>query len=278
MVKPSSRRRRVIAGVGVLLGAASGAVTTGGVATPADGPSPEARWALSFQDEFDGTALDADKWSSGFGWGEASRSTYGFCDPANNVVGGGVLAQRIEARPQGGMPFSVGCINSQGRFSQLYGFWEARIRVAGCRGARGAFWGKPDDESWPPELDVVEVYGDTRDEAQFTVHYNQQGRHRKSKGRLIGPDFTADFHVYGAEWSPDGVIWFVDGIERFRTHQGARAMAAGGAFYTMVETQVIDPASRCGTWPYYSSQYVDYVRVWSRVTDELRGSRAPNTR
>src|SRR5438445_139083 len=110
-----------------------------------------AEWVLSFHDEFDGTSLDKSKWSNGFGWGQDTNSNYGWCDPGANVVSGGVLVQRIDRRPKGGEPFSVGCINSKKRFAQQFGYWEARIRTARCAGSRSAFWGKPNDESWPPE-------------------------------------------------------------------------------------------------------------------------------
>lgn len=225
---------------------------------------PEGAWQLTFEDDFDGDSLDPTKWSSGFGWGEVSGNTVGYCDPDHNIVSDGLLEQRIERRPQGGMPFSVGCINSRARYSQLYGYWEASIRMAGCKGARGAFWAKPDNESWPPELDVVEVYGDDRDRADLTIHWEQRGDYRRDKGYFTGPDFSAGFHVFAAEWGPEETIWYVDGVERRRTPTGAHFMNDGGAFYTMIEAQVIDAASRCGQWPYYSSQYVDYVRIWSR--------------
>lgn len=229
---------------------------------------PEGQWQLEFEDDFDGTALDPSKWSSGFGWGPTSGNTVGFCDPDNNIVSGGVLEQRIERRHQEGQPFSVGCINSRDRFSRLYGYWEASIRMAGCRGARGAFWAKPNDESWPPELDVVEVYGDDRERADLTIHWEQRGDYKRDKGVYTGPDFSADFHVFAAAWTPEEIIWYVDGEERRRTPAGSRFMNDGGAFYTMIEAQVIRESSRCGQWPYYSSQYVDYVRIWSRACCE----------
>lgn len=223
----------------------------------------DGEWALQFWDDFDGVSLDESKWSSGFGWGETSRSTFGYCDPANNVVADGVLVQRVERRRQGGQPFSVGCINSRDHFSQRHGYWEARIRTVGCRGGRGAFWAKPNDESWPPELDIVEVYGDNREEALLTIHWRERGALKKSKGIYTGPDFSADFHIFAAQWSPTETIWYVDGVERMRTKAGSRFMNDGGGFYTMVEAQVVRSSSTCGTWPYYSSQHVDYVRIWN---------------
>ena len=144
--------------------------------------------------------------------------------------------QRIDRRPNGGQPFSVGCINSKNRFAQQYGYWEARIRAAGCTGARSAFWGKPNDESWPPEIDVVEVNGDASRTAKFTVHW-EDGGHRESQGGFTGPDFSDGFHIFGAQWTPDGVTWFVDGVERRRTSAGAGALGDGGAFYTILNSQ-----------------------------------------
>lgn len=224
-----------------------------------------AEWVLTFHDEFDGRGLDRSKWSNGFGWGQDTRSDYGWCDPANNVVSGGVLVQRIDDRPQGGQRFSVGCVHTRNKFAQQYGYWEARIRAAGCYGARTAFWGKPNDESWPPEIDVVEVNGEgpqTR-EAKFTVHWRNNGRKRQSQGRYNGPDLSDGFHTYGAEWTPDGVTFFVDGVERWRTAGGADALGAGGPFYTILNSQVIDAASTCGDIPSRAASHVDYVRVWS---------------
>jgi len=227
--------------------------------------SPE-QWVLTFSDEFDGNSLDDAKWSNGFGWGQATRSDYGWCDPANNVVSGGVLAQRIDKRPKGGQPFSVGCIHTKNKFAQEHGYWEARIRAARCYGARTAFWGKPNDESWPPEIDVVEVNGDGPDRAtraKFTAHWRRSGRHAQNQGTFAGPDFSADFHVFGAEWSPDGVTWFIDGVERYHTSAGAGALDDGGSFYTILNSQVIDRASLCGDIPARSASYVDWVRVWT---------------
>ncbi|HMC05382.1 MAG TPA: glycoside hydrolase family 16 protein, partial [Actinomycetota bacterium] len=227
----------------------------------APGADPS-EWALTFSDEFDGPALDRSKWSSGFGWGNDTNSNYGVCNPAENVVSGGFLAQRIERKPGGGEPFSVGCINSKNKFAQQYGYWEARMRTARCYGSRSAFWGKPNDESWPPEIDVVEVNGESSNTAKFTVHWNDAG-HRESQGSFTGPDFSDGFHTFGAQWTPDGVTWFVDGVERRRTPAGSARLDDGGAFYTILNSQVIDPDSTCGQIPANSVEYVDYIRIWT---------------
>ena len=237
-------------------------------AAVAAGPhgSTGGRWALTFEDTFDGTALDAGKWSSGFGWGPRSRGDLGFCDPANNVVGGGVLVQRIERRAQGGKPFSVGCVNSRDKFSQLHGYWEARIQMPGCSGARGAFWAKPDDDSWPPDIGVTEVLGAERSRATMAAHWRaEDGSVAGRSGGHEDSDFSAGYHVFGVEWTAGELVWFVDGVERMRTSAGAPFLDDGGPFYTLVTTQVVDAASTCGEAAPASWQYVDWVRVWERA-------------
>lgn len=244
---------------------AGGAVPPPALAAAAPGRPAEGRWVLTFADEFDGPGLDRSRWANGFGWGPASNNTYGYCDPANSVVRDGALVQRVERRPQGGRRWSAGCINTRDRFSQLYGYWEARMWMAGCPGGRGAFWAKPNDESWPPELDVVEVHGDEPNIARLSLHYRGRDGTESSRGRFEGPDFSAGYHVFGAEWSPEGTTWYVDGVERRRTRDGASAMDDGGPFYLMVNLQVYLPDSDCGRPGASSVQHVDYVRVWTRA-------------
>jgi beta-glucanase (GH16 family) len=239
-----------------------------------DGGHP---WTLAFSDEFDGNEVDPAKWDSGFGWGPRSGSSFGFCDPGNNVVGGGILTQRIERRPQGGKDWSVGCLNTRGHSAQRYGYWEARMWVAGCAGAQGMFWAKPKDESWPPGLEVVEVEGDEPTTSRHAVHWRENGDGAPARREMLspGPDFSGGFHVFGAHWSPTGVVWYVDGVERARTEDGAEAMAQGGHFYTLVNTQVLSADSDCGADAGSAHQYVDYVRVWHDGTGAAPEPGAP---
>ena len=158
---------------------------------PTGGPGRTGRrhgWVLTFSDEFDGASLDTAKWSNGFGWGQDDPQRLRLVRPGQQH------RQRRRPRPadrrrgpKGGQPFSVGCIHTKNKFAQQFGYWEARIRAARCYGARTAFWGKPNDESWPPELDVVEVNGDGPDRARrakFTVHWRAQRAPPPEPGRV----------------------------------------------------------------------------------------------
>jgi beta-glucanase (GH16 family) len=54
----------------------------------------------------------------------------------------------------------------------------------------------------------------------MTHHFRDEQRQRKSDGGAwTGPDFTAAFHEFAVEWSPERVVWFVDGTDRFRSEK-----------------------------------------------------------
>src|SRR5581483_3989068 len=162
-------------------------------------------------------------------------------------------------------------LHTKEKFAQLYGYWEARIRVASGAGLHSAFWGKPANERWPPELDVEEVGGARPDTVIMTVHWRDAGTHRQRNRRFQGDDLSGGFHVFGAEWSPEGTVWYVDGVERARITDGAAEMAAEGPFYALLDLQVglrgaVQPSAAT---PFPGEQVVDYVRIWRRPSGLL---------
>lgn len=230
-------------------------------------------WRLTFSDEFDGSEVDSSLWSHGFGWGDTAANFAAWCDPAANVIVDGALLQRADRLPvpQNGKTYSGACLHTKDTFSQLYGYWEARIRVPVGSGLWSAFWGKPATEAWPPELDVEEIGGDRPDTVIMTNHWRDDSGHRQKTHRYQGPDFSDGYHVFGVEWSPDEIVWYVDGVERAATTDGAAAMSAGGPFYALLNLQVglrgAAQASDATRFPAY--QLVDYVRIWDRPFDFL---------
>jgi hypothetical protein len=168
-----------------------------------------------------------------------------------------------------------GAVNTKGHFSQMRGYFEARIKVAGGNGLLNAFWGKPVTEDWPPEIDFVEVLGknNARD-AFFTVHYLPG--HMQSGSQWTSPVSLADdYHVYGFEWGEKDFVWYVDGIERRRTTDGYTSVTGfGQPFYLMLNVHVKckDPGCQewtgvpdeTNSWPAYMK--VDWVRVYGPDT------------
>ncbi|TIU28438.1 MAG: glycoside hydrolase family 16 protein, partial [Mesorhizobium sp.] len=70
----------------------------------------------------------------------------------------------------------------------------------------------PEDGSWPPELDVVEMYGQSPNSLLMTAHTNETGTHTKV-GSTVNVSDTAGFHTYGLLWTPEKLVWTYDGVQ-----------------------------------------------------------------
>ena len=97
----------------------------------------------------------------------------------------------------------------------------------------------------------------------MTHHYRDaQDKHQSHGGNWIGPDFSAGFHEFAVEWSPRRIIWFVDGVERYRSEKDVPK----GNMYILLNLAV------GGSWPgspdaqtkFPAEMAVDYVRVYQQ--------------
>jgi len=224
-------------------------------------------WKLTFQDEFDGRALDLQKWNPNDPWGrERNLELQAYVKDAF-VVTNGILRIQAEkreafyARKQ--RAYTSGMMTTYGKFSQQYGRVEIRCRVPKGKGLWPAFWLLPDPLGWPPEIDVLEILGHEPSKIYLTHHFRgDQGKRASSGGSWKGPDFSADFHEFAVEWSAEKIVWFIDGVERFRSVK----TIPNTKMYVLVNLAV------GGDWPgapdektqFPGAFEVDYVRVYQR--------------
>jgi len=222
-------------------------------------------WKLTFSDEFDGKALDTAKWTPSDPWGrERNRELQAYVKDAFEVRDGvlHIEAKKGQAFYAGkDRAYTSGMMTTYGKFSQEYGRFEIRCRVPAGKGMWPAFWLLPDPRQWPPEIDVLEILGHEPGKVYMTHHFRDEERKHKSHGgSWVGPDFSAGFHEFAVEWSPKAVVWFVDGVERFRSEDSV----PHGKMYLLVNLAV------GGEWPgspdertaFPASFDVDYVRVY----------------
>jgi beta-glucanase (GH16 family) len=184
-------------------------------------------WKLVWSDEFNGPANsppDPTKWIYDLGaggWGNQELETY--TDNPENVFqdGSGHLVIRAVKTASGG--FTSARIKTLGKFAVQYGKIEARIKIPHGQGIWPAFWMLGDDINtvrWPKcgEIDVMENIGKEPAVVHGTVHgprdsaaYGVGEQHALSGGQPL----SADFHVYGIEWSRHHVRFFLDGKRYF---------------------------------------------------------------
>ncbi len=260
-------RRRVwsVATARLALLLALGLLAASSVAGPSRAPSsPRTPWVLTFDDEFNGTTLDASKWAASTGPQDAHDQPIQYFLPEDVTVQDGYLRIRSEQRRYAGYDYTSGELRSQGLFAQKYGRYEVRCRFPQTPGTWSAAYLLPASGRWPPEIDITEHVGVDDDTVYLTNHWGHNlGDHEFDSQRWYGPPGgTAAWHVYTAEWEPGTVRWFIDG----RPAASFRGEVAAEPMYLRLNTAIggyfaREPAP--GPWP--QDFDVDYVRVWRRA-------------
>lgn len=111
-----------------------------------------------------------------------------------------------------GFTFTSGILTTRKSFLQKYGYFEMRGKVPGAKNLLPAFWLLPEDRKmWPPELDIMEAPGHVPDKIATTVHWRDSvGQINHSGCRNALPGFGGQFHQYGALWTPERMVFYID--------------------------------------------------------------------
>ncbi|MDQ8208691.1 glycoside hydrolase family 16 protein [Coraliomargarita sp. SDUM461003] len=202
-------------------------------------PPVEGDWVVTFDEDFEeGTAPNPEVWNYKLSHdalhpGEA-RNT------ADNVyIEDGAMVIKAEVRtghhhddPE--LPtseYSSGAVTTYDKWTQCYGYMEARMKLPKARGLWPAFWTMPDrgEESglgkWERrttanahgqgmEIDILEYLTEWgRGRNNVATHWDGYGQNHKSwsySHMYYGP--TPDgWHTFGLLWEPGKLSWYIDG-------------------------------------------------------------------
>jgi Ca2+-binding RTX toxin-like protein len=108
----------------------------------------------------------------------------------------------------GNYGFTSGVLTSAATFAQTYGYFEMTAQLPDGHGAFPAFWLLRADNVWPPELDIMEGFGDQENMVHSGMWHGTtptQVGNWESSGDLSGE------HTFGAEWTPYAVTFYIDG-------------------------------------------------------------------
>ena len=226
-------------------------------------------WPVVFHDDFDTLDLRygaTGVWQPHYPWGERTNASNEelqyYVDPRPGMdveavqaltpfrIADGKLEIRASEVPAAvlsatdGQPYASGLLTTTDRFSFTYGLVEIRAKMPKGRGLWPAFWLLPEDRTWPPELDVFEVLGDDTHGLHVTVHSGidipQGARSAQSGQRVSSPDLSRDFHLFAALWTPQRIVWFLDGNP---VHEAATPDDMHKPMFLLVNLAV------GGTWP-----------------------------
>ncbi|MBS1852027.1 MAG: glycoside hydrolase family 16 protein [Acidobacteria bacterium] len=250
-------------------------------------PNKEA-WVLTWSDEFDGargSAPDASKWTleigtGGEGWGNHELEYYTARAENVHVENGNlVITARREnfTAPDGKIyAYTSARLKTQGKFSQKYGRFEARIKIPYGQGTWPAFWMLGDDiqkVDWPQcgEIDIMENIGSELQKVYSTLHGpGYSGPEAISAPYMLqGPGKFADqFHIFAVEWGQGKISFYVDGA--LVATQTPKNLPAGKRWVYDHPFFVLLNFAVGGDWPgspaadtvFPQSLLVDYVRAY----------------
>ena len=272
------RRAGIAACVALLaVGGCAGRLRTGTERSSAP-HAPRPGYALVWAEEFDGTALDAARWTMKSGPHHQAVYT-----PDAISVADGMLTITTFTTDHRHV---TGWISTLDKAAFTYGWFEARIRFSTTSGGTwSAFWlssptlGNPigDPGAAGTEIDVAEhrrsrgTGVDMSGVYAMNLHWDGFGEAHKTTGSYGWPGpgtppIQNGWHVYAVAWTPEGYRFFLDGVEQWATKDAVSHRPE----YLLLTSEVKE-----GAWagsippPGYGPRrhstnrmQVDWVRVW----------------
>ncbi len=247
-------------------------------------------WACTFDDEFDGTALNTANW-----W-PLSTATTGFhalaeCLTPNNVsVGDGNLiltatksATSTKCSTNFSTQYRSGMVLSSGLFAQAYGRFEMRARFPSGSGFQPAFWMLPQNPYGNTgsyeygEIDAAEAYTAYPGLVSPHLHYVTTPGTSGGGVNCVVPTSSSDYNTYTVEWTPTRMTFLYDGTTCWSTTwvpQWPYAPFLSSApipfdqpFYLLVTLAVGNSQTPYNVpnaqTPFPAQMSVDYIRAWS---------------
>ncbi|MDB5770067.1 MAG: glycoside hydrolase family 16 protein [Burkholderia sp.] len=211
-------KRFILSQVFAVLAALTGTVLSQAslAADPVPFGAVTGRFVLTFSDEFNGTSLDRRKWNDHI-WYEPSNPTI------NYAVEGGSL--KIWPQRDASGNFFYRDIDTDGRFSQRYGYFEVEARLPYGKGPWAGFWLFNHIGNRRPEIDIFEVYpggGPDSGWSDGNLHPTAYGMtvwrtptSPIAEKTIVTPDLSAGFHKYGVKWEPGKISFYFDGQRVF---------------------------------------------------------------
>ena len=247
-------------------------------------PPVEGEWVKTFEDNFDGTAYDETKWNpySGNFWDQR----VGFSKQNIILKGDGLGRLRIEKRdgfhnddPSAkATTFATGWLDTYGKWTQRYGYYEVRVKLPTAPSMFPAFWLMPErgPKEWPKykrtdtkdggmEFDIFEgqsMWGPYR--TTFGMHFDSYVKYHKTAGTSVHynqPDKDG-FLTIGMLWTPGHVSVYSQGRKGGSWDSARVGSVQSYLIFDMLpggfEYDPLDPAKLP------AELVIDYVRVWQR--------------
>lgn len=246
-------------------------------------PPVEGDWTLTFEDNFNGAAPDSGNWNvyAANYWDKASAFS-----KDNLIIEDGFAKLRYEKKKshhnddptKKQFEYTTGFLDTYGKWTQRYGYFETRVKLPRSPGLWPAFWLMPDrgaaaGEQWQRqdtgkgamEFDIVEHltrWGPYR--MNIAMHWDGYGKEHKAIGTsnaYVQLDKDG-FYTAGLLWLPGKAVYYFNGEEVARWETERMSNVQSHLMYTLPQGGWDNNAVDDKQLP--ADFVVDYVRVWQR--------------
>lgn len=236
---------------------------------------------LLFSDEFNGDSIDQSKWVTSQQWGADlvindelqyyvdTQSNPGFGYNPFSFDGESLNITAVKTPPYleavaNDQPYLSGVLTTAGKFEMARGYIEARMDFPDGTGLWPAFWMLSSEfESLKPQLFIAEGNGAKPASVFHNYNYHDANGNLRSPGQwqVTQEDFATGFHTLGVSWKADELLFYVDGIPRYRIigeNVSNQAMylianlAVGGVWTGSPDSDTVFPATL----------KIDYIRAY----------------
>lgn len=232
--------------------------------TPATSPKKKIvgyHYAIRFWEPFDRSTVSTSTWTLRTRWGETKGLLQLCSDDSLETTAGHLIITATHATttvdPK--RPYVSGVISSHGagQYHFKYGYVVTRAKIPRGMGLWPAVWMLGLDPKATSEIDILEARGQLPYTNLMTVHFNHEQHGKNYKG----DDLTTAYHTFAIDWTANHIIWYRDGVERFRVTD--KKQVSHDVMYLIANMQV-------GGWGgtptahtrFPARFYVDYIRVY----------------
>ena len=242
------------------------------------------KFTQTFSEEFDGE-LDRTVWSGHYQYGNTTVSRKGSywnqylatTKDGNLVIPVVYLEDGMGGEGAGWYSAGIDTDNdAENGFSQKFGYFECRCILPKGKDIWSAFWlmnsGVFDEDGSGrdgTEIDIFEsdCYGDMFENAiTSNLHfdgYNEAHQKLGAKQFLLKNNPYEEFNTYGLEWNENEYIFYINGVETFRTDFGGVSQNEEYLILSVEMKGEDGTPSERENVPAESAEFiVDYVRVY----------------
>ena len=239
-------------------------------ALPMSDPGDRGRWVLdpALSDDFEERVLNAAKWRPYIkGWQGRPPAPF---SPSNVRLDSGMLyidmrheTLHAEDSSNGFAGYSTGAVESTAPYS--FGYIEVRAKAMHCAAA-SAIWLAAESKQDHNEVDVAEMGGNAPADPHkvyMSLHvFKLDGRPINLNDRAVTNtafNVSQGFHVYGVDWEPDSIDFYIDGTRERHVVNKNWQQPAALILDAEIEKDWLGMPQDADLPAHYA---VDYVHVW----------------